>query len=126
MAASEIYFRGRTGEDCRHVDRDARCPRPFGLALWQRCQRIAGTARLTVETVPLAEARLRGEEIRVGFAGARGARLVLTGRVAGGDRRQGRVRAVEQGEDPRTLKRHQRRRQPASGRGGTVGVFTTV
>jgi len=56
---------------------------PLELALEQRFQKVSGTARLAGETLPLAHITVRGDAIRIEFAGARGDREVLAGRVEG-------------------------------------------
>ena len=53
------------------------------LVLDQQFQRISGSVRVAGETLPLTQAVLRGDEIRFAFAGEGGARVALTGRVAG-------------------------------------------
>jgi SAM-dependent methyltransferase len=53
------------------------------LDLEQKFQRVSGSARIAGETVPLAQAVLRGDEFRFAFAGGGGARHAFTGRVVG-------------------------------------------
>jgi SAM-dependent methyltransferase len=53
------------------------------LVLEQQFQRISGTMRVAGETLSLAQAGLRGDEIRFAVIGAGGARQAFVGRVAG-------------------------------------------
>jgi SAM-dependent methyltransferase len=53
------------------------------LVLEQQFQRISGAMRVAGETLPLAQAGLRGDEIRFAVSGAGGARQAFVGRVAG-------------------------------------------
>jgi hypothetical protein len=53
------------------------------LVLDQQFQRISGSMRVAGETLPLAEASLRGDEIRFALTGAGGQREAFVGRVAG-------------------------------------------
>jgi SAM-dependent methyltransferase len=53
------------------------------LVLDQQFQRISGSVRVAGEMLPLTQAALRGDEIRLAFAGEGGARMAFTGRVAG-------------------------------------------
>jgi hypothetical protein len=53
------------------------------LVLEQQFQRISGTMRVAGETLSLAQAVLRGDEIRFAVSGAGGARQSFVGRIAG-------------------------------------------
>lgn len=53
------------------------------LVLAQQFQRLSGSLRVAGETLPLAQASLRGDEIRFAVTGAGGARQAFVGRVAG-------------------------------------------
>jgi SAM-dependent methyltransferase len=53
------------------------------LLLDQQFQRISGSMRIAGEIAPLAQASLRGDEIRFAVPGAGGARLAFAGRVTG-------------------------------------------
>jgi SAM-dependent methyltransferase len=53
------------------------------LVLDQQFQRISGSMRIAGEILPLAQASLRGDEIRFAVPGEGGARLAFVGRVAG-------------------------------------------
>jgi precorrin-6B methylase 2 len=62
------------------------------VALKQEFQKLTGTARLGERSFPLADARMRGTEIRFSFVDANGAKREFVGR-AQGDRLEGTTKA---------------------------------